>query len=159
MSVLDNPRHERFAQNLASGMTQDAAYEAAGYNKSTSAAARLSADVRICERVASLLDKGAKQTESALSAKQRFIERAYEKAAAALESVTLATAQDVKALLDSALAADKDQRVTDGGISDRTASVADGARRAGQLVDQLEQRLRGAGGDRTAPTVAQSGSA
>jgi phage terminase small subunit len=41
MGELNNPRHERFAQELAAGNSADAAYEAAGYRKHRGNAARL----------------------------------------------------------------------------------------------------------------------
>lgn len=72
MAVLDNSRHERFAQELAKGKSQAEAYELAGYKPSRSAAARLAADVNICNRVAELAERVAKRTE--LTA-ERLIER------------------------------------------------------------------------------------
>lgn len=63
MAGLKNPRHERFAQELAKGKSQAEAYEAAGYSPSWSAAARIAADVNICERVATLQNWAAKRTD------------------------------------------------------------------------------------------------
>lgn len=63
MPALKNPRHEAFAQALAKGTTADAAYEAAGYKPSRSAASRLSANVNIQARVAELVNKGAERAE------------------------------------------------------------------------------------------------
>ena len=63
MPPLPNTRHERFAQELAKGLSQAEAYEAAGYRPSRSAAARLAADVNICARVAELAERVAKRTE------------------------------------------------------------------------------------------------
>lgn len=63
MAALKNTRHERFAQELAKGKSQAEAYEVAGYKASRSAAARLAADVNICERVASLQKGAAERTE------------------------------------------------------------------------------------------------
>lgn len=63
MSVLKNQRHELFAQALAKGASQVDAYEQAGYQPSRSAAARLAADVSICERVAELAERAAARTE------------------------------------------------------------------------------------------------
>jgi hypothetical protein len=48
MGELDNPKYERFAQELAAGKT--AAYEAAGYRKHRGNAARLSANERAVNR-------------------------------------------------------------------------------------------------------------
>ncbi|RAK68803.1 terminase small subunit [Phenylobacterium kunshanense] len=63
MPVLRNARHERFAQELAKGKSQSEAYEAAGYNPSRSAAARLAADVNICARLAEIQGRAAVRAE------------------------------------------------------------------------------------------------
>lgn len=63
MSVLENPRYELFAQGLAKGQSQDAAYEAAGFKPSRSNASRLSANENIIARVAELKERAAARTE------------------------------------------------------------------------------------------------
>ena len=60
---LKNPRHERFAQELAKGKSQGEAYADAGYSPSRSSAARLASDANICARVAVLQERVAKRTE------------------------------------------------------------------------------------------------
>jgi len=57
--TLRNPRHERFAQELATGKTADAAYGLAGYRENRSNAARLSANQDIQKRVAEVQSLGA----------------------------------------------------------------------------------------------------
>ena len=59
MPTLRNPRHERFAQELATGKTADAAYGLAGYRENRSNAARLSANQDIQKRVAEIQSLGA----------------------------------------------------------------------------------------------------
>jgi phage terminase small subunit len=59
MPMLRNPRHERFAQQLATGKTADAAYVLAGYRANRSNAARLSANQDIQRRVAEIQSLGA----------------------------------------------------------------------------------------------------
>ena len=59
MPTLRNPRHERFAQELATGKTADAAYGLAGYRENRSNAARLSANQDIEKRVAEIQAVGA----------------------------------------------------------------------------------------------------
>ena len=59
MPTLRNPRHERFAQELATGKTADAAYGLAGYRENRSNAARLSANQDIQKRVAEVQSLGA----------------------------------------------------------------------------------------------------
>ena len=61
MPTLRNPRHETFAQGLASGMTADGAYTVAGYRENRSNAARLNANRDIQERVAEIQSLGAER--------------------------------------------------------------------------------------------------
>lgn len=55
MPILSDPRHERFAQNLAAGMKQGEAYEKAGYKANRGNAARLNADESIRQRLAEIM--------------------------------------------------------------------------------------------------------
>ena len=57
--VLRNPRHERFAQELATGKTADLAYVLAGYRENRSNAARLNASQNIQKRIAEIQSMGA----------------------------------------------------------------------------------------------------
>jgi Terminase small subunit len=61
MSTLPNPRHERFAQELAGGKTADEAYQLAGYRKDRGNAARLTANDSIRSRVAELQTASAEK--------------------------------------------------------------------------------------------------
>jgi phage terminase small subunit len=61
MTTLSNPRHERFAQELAAGKTADAAYVLAGYRANRSNAARLNANQDIQKRVAEIQSVGAER--------------------------------------------------------------------------------------------------
>jgi Terminase small subunit len=66
MPPLDNPRWERFAQELAKGQSQTGAYLAAGYRGAkspTTAASRLLTNVKILERVRELQERGADRAE------------------------------------------------------------------------------------------------
>ena len=56
MPALTITRQEKFAQLLADGLTQTAAYEQAGYRASRSHGARLAARVDVRARVAELLN-------------------------------------------------------------------------------------------------------
>lgn len=67
-TVLLNPRHELFAQEIAKGSSQRDAYRAAGYSTTTDdttdqAASRLSSDVRVIARVAEIQKNAAKRAE------------------------------------------------------------------------------------------------
>lgn len=61
MPALKNPRHERFAQELAKGETADHAYVAAGFKANRGNAATLKANQNISDRVAELQDRAAER--------------------------------------------------------------------------------------------------
>lgn len=63
MPALDNPRHERFAQELAKGKTQLEAYRLAGYRPDDGAANRLSGNVRVATRVKEITERAATRAE------------------------------------------------------------------------------------------------
>jgi phage terminase small subunit len=75
MPALENPRHERFAQDLAKGMSQAEAYRNAGYRPNDPAASRLARNVKVQARVAEIVDRGAIRTEITL---QSLMEEAAE---------------------------------------------------------------------------------
>ena len=66
MAILKNARHERFAQNLAKGMSATAAYEKAGYKPNDQNAARLTRNDEIRSRVAELMAPAIEATEATL---------------------------------------------------------------------------------------------
>jgi len=57
MPVLANPKHERFAENIANGLKQVDAYETAGYPRSPSAASQLSKRPEVQQRVQELISE------------------------------------------------------------------------------------------------------
>lgn len=57
MPALENPKHERFAQELAKGLTADKAYIAAGFKPNRGNAATLKQKESISNRVAELLSE------------------------------------------------------------------------------------------------------
>jgi phage terminase small subunit len=63
MAVLSNPKHERFAQELAKGALQKDAYITAGYRGGDNQASRLAADEKVRARVAELVGRAAAKTE------------------------------------------------------------------------------------------------
>lgn len=67
MPALKNGRHELFAQELATGATADAAYEAAGFKPNRGNAARLKANDSVASRVAELQRRGAEQAEATIA--------------------------------------------------------------------------------------------
>jgi phage terminase small subunit len=61
--VLANPRHERFAQELAKGKTADEAYQLAGYAPNRGNASTLKANQSVEARVTEILNRGAVRAE------------------------------------------------------------------------------------------------
>src|ERR1700737_824120 len=77
MGMLDNPKHELFAQELAKGKTADEAYKLAGYKENRHNASRLKTNETIQARVAELLGRVA---EGVVLTRQWVIERLIENA-------------------------------------------------------------------------------
>jgi hypothetical protein len=138
---LSNPRWERYAQLLAAGASQVDAYAAAGYKRHRGSAAELRANPAVAERVAELQRVGADETERAVSQKARFIATGWKAVADALSRIAPEDATEVKALVDAVLAAEKDERVNTGGVSDRTASGGDAAKHAQEAREELQAML------------------
>ena len=64
MPVLKNARHERLCQNLAQGMSQDKAYEEAGYKPNRHNASRLATtNETIRKRVAELMSRNIQKQD------------------------------------------------------------------------------------------------
>ena len=59
MPILENSRHEIFAQELAKGATADEAYRLAGYSDNRGNATRLKANESVLKRVAELKEAAA----------------------------------------------------------------------------------------------------
>ena len=65
MTTLKNPRHERFAQELAKGKSAIAAHKLAGYRPDRGTASKLQHDANISQRVRELLDEGGRMARVA----------------------------------------------------------------------------------------------
>ncbi len=87
MAILKNVRHEKFAQNLARGMSATKAYSNVGYKPSEAHASRLAGNGKVRTRVAELMAPAVEATEAT-------VERVLE------EMVRLAF-YDMTAILDS----------------------------------------------------------
>ena len=61
MPVLSNSKHERFAQEIAQGVSASAAFVAAGYAKNDGNASRLNGNEKVRARVEELLSEGAEK--------------------------------------------------------------------------------------------------
>jgi phage terminase small subunit len=63
MPILKNPRHERFAQELAKGKSASEAYELAGFKANDGNCIRLKGNERVASRVAELQQRAAARVE------------------------------------------------------------------------------------------------
>lgn len=63
MPALENPKHERFAQELAKGYSQAEAYASVGYKPSEPHASRLASSGKVSARVSEILERSAIRTE------------------------------------------------------------------------------------------------
>jgi phage terminase small subunit len=63
MAALSNPKHERFAQELAKGTSASQAYAEAGYVADDGHASRLAGNGKVKARVAEILDRATIRTE------------------------------------------------------------------------------------------------
>lgn len=93
MPVLKNARHEAFAQALATGMTRDAAYAAAGYKPDRQNAFRLTTIDAVMTRVVELSDRAAEKAE--WTAADRL---------SSLKAITIATMREDPRVAVSAIA-------------------------------------------------------
>jgi hypothetical protein len=107
MAALKNPKHERFAQEIAKGETQVEAYAKAGYAPNRSHAARLVANGSIAKRVAEIQNKAAERTVVTVESILRDLEedRAFARengSASAAVTATMGKAKIAGLIIDKA---------------------------------------------------------
>lgn len=83
MPALQNPKHERFAQELAKGKSASEAYVLAGYKPNDGNAATLKGNQRVLDRVAEIQDRATVRAEITLAT---LMQEAAEIQAAALKA-------------------------------------------------------------------------
>lgn len=137
MPVLDNAKHERFAQEVAKGKTQEEAYKEAGYIGDRTAASRLSTNVNVQARIAELLERAAVRTEITVAGITERLLKIAEKGEQTEEAAMLAVAR--ASLMDAAklngLVVDKLEAKT----TNRTALISDQPMTEGAWLTEAEQ--------------------
>mgnify|MGYP006396922529 CR=1 FL=1 len=98
MPVLDNQRHEVFAQALAKGLSQDAAYAEAGFKPHRQNASRLMTNDAVRRRVNEIQSKAVKKAEITVQSLADELEEARaialaEKQSSAAVSATMGKAK------------------------------------------------------------------
>jgi hypothetical protein len=100
MPVLQNAKHEAFAQALAKGKSATEAYTAAGYKGDRTAASRLSTNVNVQARVIELQGRAAERTVITVSSITDRLLKIAEKGEVASDAPLLSVAR--AALMDAA---------------------------------------------------------
>lgn len=93
MPALTNPKHERFAQELAKGKSQAEAYKAAGYAPSEPNASRLTSNEKVRVRVAEIQERGAIRAEVTIASLTADLIRLREKGELIGEAAGLSVAR------------------------------------------------------------------
>lgn len=99
MPILDNQRHERFAQELAKGTPANQAYVIAGYRPSEPNASRLTRNDKVLTRIAELQGRAAKRAEVTVQTIAEELEEARKLAIAEKQSSAAVAASMGKAKL------------------------------------------------------------
>jgi len=86
--ILENARHERFAQELAAGKSASEAYAAAGFRPNDGNCIRLKGNERVQARVAELQSRA---TEGVMLTRQWVLERLVENANRAMQAEAVTT--------------------------------------------------------------------
>ncbi len=103
MPVLKNARHEKFAQNLAKGMSATEAYEKAGYKANGPNAGRMTKNDEIVERVAELQNRAAEKTGYTIVKATAELEEARQLAATEKNPAAMVSASMGKAKVNGLL--------------------------------------------------------
>ena len=106
MPALDNPKHERFAQELAKGLSADKAYELAGFKPNRGNATTLKQKESISNRVTELLAEResihaqatAEAIKSTALTKQWVIETLMENVSRAMQATPVKVGDDGEAI-------------------------------------------------------------
>ena len=139
MVVLKSERHERYAQGLAKGKTQEEAYEEAGYKPHRSSASRLRTNANISARVSNILEKAAVRAEISVAGLTDRLMGIADKGEVLADAAGLSVAR--LSLMDAAklngLVIDKAE--IDGRFLDVTAEPEDHDEAVAKFVADLER--------------------
>ena len=127
MPILENQRHELFAQELAKGKTAHEAYSLAGFKKSRKNASCLRANEDITARVAELQAVAARSAEITIEACCAELDQAIEIAKANGQATALVSATQLRAKLGGLLIQKIEQKVEiAASCPESWAEIADG---------------------------------
>jgi phage terminase small subunit len=123
--VLENPRHELFAQELSKGKTATEAYVLAGYEDNRGNAATLKANQNVQDRVAELQEDGAALAKVTVASIIDELEDARSVAKTAIQPASMVSASMGKAKVAGLLADRVEHTGKDGGPI-QTEDITDG---------------------------------
>jgi hypothetical protein len=123
MPVLDNPKHEQFAQELAKGKTQVEAYELAGYRANEGNASTLASNPEVQGRVKEIKSVGAEKAAVTVASIIDELEEARGVAKEVSQPASMVTASMGKAKVAGLLVDRTEHTGKDGGPIE-TAEIA-----------------------------------
>lgn len=126
MPILSNPRHEKFAQELATGKSATEAYINAGFRASRQNAGRLKTKDDIVTRVAELQGNAARSTEVSIQSLIRELDDAINVAKEKGQAQAMVSAAGLKAKLTGLMVDKQEVRLTNVGSANQSVEdVAD----------------------------------
>lgn len=136
MAILSNPRHERFAQELASGKPASEAYELAGYKPNRGNATTLKQEQSILDRVNEILAEREKLHGQSTA-------EAIQRAALTKEWVIDRLVENVDRAMQAEEVKDSQGRLTgeyryDGSVANRALELL--GKELGMFIDRKEVR-------------------
>jgi hypothetical protein len=137
MPILENQRHERFAQGLAKGLCADKAYVEAGFRANRGNAIRLKANERVVKRVEELQGRAV---EGVQISKQWVMEQLVDNVVKAKEAKEFAPANKALELLGKEVGMFKD-RVEHTGKGGGPIQTVDLTNFSNDDLDRLEDIL------------------
>jgi phage terminase small subunit len=125
MGMLHNPRHERFAQELATGLSQATAYARAGYRPDRRHASRLASNGDVQVRVQGFQAEAARQTGVTIETVNAKLEAAFAVAEEMGNASAMTAAAMAQAKLHGLIGRGSGLGTASGGIPDFTVVFLD----------------------------------
>lgn len=134
MPILPNPRHERFAQELAKGTEAGEAYKIAGFTPNAGNARRLKLDEAVKKRVEAILSERSRIHE-------KGVERAIERLALTKEWVIGRLVENVERAMQAEAVTDREGNTTgeykyEGSVANRALELL--GKELGMFVERSE---------------------
>lgn len=142
MPILSNPRHERFAQELAKGKSASEAYRLAGYSPDDGNAIRLTGNDKVQTRLRELQRPAVEAAQMTLESLLEELEQARELAMSLEQPAAAVSAIKEKGVL-SGLRVEKSERKTIGDARTLSDAELDAAIAAALAREAAEEQGSG----------------